>query len=110
MTSRYTSWLGQLGPELAGMFCPTLFKRPPYNAGQLGSYHYIWYKATWYTALALMIWGREKIIKDVFRCWYVLVKEWFYSANIGGIVDDSFLKVNRSIVIYLCNEEVTHKF
>ena len=46
---------------------------------------------------------REKIIKDIFRCWYVLVEEWFYSTNIGGIIDDCFLKANRAIVIYLCN-------
>ena len=110
MTAKYTSWLGQLGLELAGLFCPTLIERPPYNAGQLGSYLYIWCKATWYTALAPMFRGRGKKIKDILRCWYVLVEEWFYSANIGGIIDDSFLKANRSIVIYLCNEEVTHEF
>ena len=34
----------------------------------------------------------------------------FYSENIGGIIDDSFLKENRSIVIYLCDEEGTHEF
>ena len=39
-----------------------------------------------------------------------LVKEWFYSANIGGIIDDSLLEVNRAIVIYLCNGEWTHEF
>ena len=39
-----------------------------------------------------------------------LVKEWFYSVNIGGIIDDSHLEVNRAIVIYLRNGEWTHEF
>ena len=56
-----------------------------------------------------MIMGREKKIKDILRCWYVLVEEWFYSNNIGGIIDDYVLKANPDIVIYLCNEERTHK-
>ena len=38
-----------------------------------------------------------------------LVKEWFYSENIGGIIDDSLLEANRSIFIYLCNGERTHE-
>ena len=33
-----------------------------------------------------------------------------YSANIGDIIDDSFLKANYSIVIDLWNEEGTHEF
>ena len=57
-----------------------------------------------------MIRGREKKIKDILRCYYVLVEEWFYSANIGGIINDYFLKDNRAIAIYLCNEEGTHEF
>ena len=52
----------------------------------------------------------ENKIRDILRCWYVLVEEWFYSANIDGIIGDSFLKENRAIVIYLCNEEGTRKF
>ena len=32
---------------------------------------------------------------------FCLVEEWFYSENIGGIVDDSLLEANRAIVIYL---------
>ena len=36
----------------------------------------------------------------LFMC---LVKEWFYSANIDGIIDDSILEANRAIVIYLRN-------
>ena len=39
-----------------------------------------------------------------------LVEEWFYSANIFGIIDDSFLEANHAIVAYLCNEERTHEF
>ena len=39
-----------------------------------------------------------------------LVEEWFYSANIGGIIDDSFLEENLAIIIYLCNGELTHEF
>ena len=37
MTARYTSLVGQLGLELAGLLCPTLLERPPYDAGQLES-------------------------------------------------------------------------
>ena len=40
---------------------------------------------------------------------FCLVEEWFYSANIGGIVDDSLLEANRAIVIYLRNGEWTHE-
>ena len=36
-----------------------------------------------------------------------LVKEWFYSANISGIIDDFLLKMNRAIVIYLRNGKWT---
>ena len=39
-----------------------------------------------------------------------LVKEWFYSVNIDGIVDDSLLEANRAIVIYFRNRELTHEF
>ena len=38
-----------------------------------------------------------------------LVEEWFYSANIGGIIYDLFMGANRDIVIYLCNEEQSHE-
>ena len=41
---------------------------------------------------------------------FYLVEEWFYSANIDGIVDDSLLEANRAIVIYLRNGEWTHEF
>ena len=41
---------------------------------------------------------------------FYLVEEWFYSANIDGIVYDSFLEANRAIVIYFCNREWTHEF
>ena len=41
---------------------------------------------------------------------FCLVEEWFYSANIGGIIDDSLLESNRAIVIYLRNGEWTHEF
>ena len=47
-----------------------------------------------------MIRGREKKIKDILRCYYVLVEEWFYSTNIGDIIDGYFLKENSSIVIF----------
>ena len=43
----------------------------------------------------------------LFMC---LVEEWFYSANIGGIIDDFLLEANRAIVIYLCNAEWNHEF
>ena len=38
-----------------------------------------------------------------------LVKEWFYSANIGGIIDDSHLEAVRAIVVYLRNGEWNHE-
>ena len=38
-----------------------------------------------------------------------LVEEWFYYADIGGIIDDYFLEANCAIVIYLCNKERTHE-
>ena len=38
-----------------------------------------------------------------------LGEEWFYSANIGGIIDDSLLEANYDIVIYLRNGECTHE-
>ena len=46
------------------------------------------------------------VVKTLFIC---LVEEWFYSANIGGIIDDSLLEANRAIVIYLRNGEWTHE-
>ena len=51
--------------------------------------------------------------KDKQRCCknsFYLVEEWFYSANIDGIVDDSLLEANRAIVIYLRNGKRTHEF
>ena len=33
-----------------------------------------------------------------------------YSADIGGIIDDSLLEANRAIVIYLRSVEWTHEF
>ena len=50
--------------------------------------------------------------KEKQRCYknsFCLVEEWFYSANIGGIVDDSLLEANCAIVIYLRNGEWTHE-
>ena len=40
---------------------------------------------------------------------FYLVEEWFYSANIGVIADDSLLEANCAIVIYLSNEEWNHE-
>ena len=59
MAARYTSWVGQLGIELAGLFFSMLLQHPPYNDGQLGSYRYIWCKATRYNAA-----GREDGIQQ----------------------------------------------
>ena len=39
-----------------------------------------------------------------------LVEEWFYSANIGGIIDGSLLEANFDIVVYLSNGEWIHEF
>ena len=41
---------------------------------------------------------------------YVLVEEWFYSANIGGIIGDSFLEGNCAVVVCLCDWERNHEF
>ena len=41
---------------------------------------------------------------------FYLVEEWFYSANIGGIIDDPLLEANLAIVIYLRNGEWAHEF
>ena len=41
---------------------------------------------------------------------FYLVEEWFYYANIYGIVDDPLLEANHAIVIYFCNREWTHEF
>ena len=41
---------------------------------------------------------------------FCLVEEWFYSENIGGIIDDSLCEANRVIVIYLRNGEWTYEF
>ena len=52
------------------------------------------------------------MIKEKQRCCknsFYLVEEWFYSANIDGIVDDPLLEANRAIVIYLRNMEWTHE-
>ena len=40
---------------------------------------------------------------------YYLVKEWFYSANIGGIIDDYLLEANCAIFVYLINGEWNHE-
>ena len=40
---------------------------------------------------------------------YMFSQRMVYSANIGVIIDDSFLEANRDIVIYLCNEEWTQE-
>ena len=58
-------------------------------------------KATRYTELSPMIRVQDIIKGELLRCWYVWVKERFYSVNIGGIIDDSFLKVKRAIVMCL---------
>ena len=42
--------------------------------------------------------------------YFCLVEEWFYSANVGGIIDDYLLEANHDIVIYLRNGEWTHEF
>ena len=51
---------------------------------------------------------REKscVVKNLFCC---LVEEWFYSVNIGGIINDSLFEANRSIVVYLRNGECNHE-
>ena len=41
---------------------------------------------------------------------FCLVEEWFYSANIGGIIDDPLLEANPAIFFYFRNGEWTHEF
>ena len=69
-----------------------------------------WFKATRHTALTSVIRVREKVINDIFEMLVYFSRRIVYSANIGGIIDDSFLKSNRAIFIYLRNEEGTHEF
>ena len=57
---------------------------------------------------AIVMCFKEKQL--LFKKYFCLVEEWFYSANIGGIVDDYLLVANRAIVIYLRNGEWTHEF
>ena len=38
---------------------------------------------------------------EFLRCGYVFLEEYFYSADIGHIIEDSLLKANRAIVVYL---------
>ena len=52
---------------------------------------------------------RQLVLWKPFLLFMCLVEEWFYSANIGGIVDDSLLEANRAIVIYFHNGEWTHE-
>ena len=72
---------------------------------------------------AIVTFGKEKQLcrKNFFICLKrntlccensvcCLVKEWFYYANICGIIDDSLFKENYAIVIYLRNREWTHEF
>ena len=49
---------------------------------------------------------KQRCCKNSFN----LVEEWFYSASIDGIVDDSHMEANCAIVIYLRNVEWTHEF
>ena len=41
---------------------------------------------------------------------FYLVNEWFYSANIDGIVDDSLFGSKLCHFIYFRNRECTHEF
>ena len=51
----------------------------------------------------MIMWFKEK--QRCCKNYFYLVEEWFYPANIDGIVDDSLLEANRAIVIYLRNGE-----
>ena len=50
----------------------------------------------------LLYFGKEKQLccENSVCC---LVIDWFYSENIGGIIGDYLLEVNRAIVMYLRN-------
>ena len=62
------------------------------------------------TLFVSFVWRETTVLWELFLLFICLVKEWFYSAIIGVIIDDSLLEVNRAIVIYLRNEERTHEF
>ena len=53
---------------------------------------------------------KQLVLLKLLLLFMCLVEEWFYSAIIGGIIDDSLLEANRDIVIYLHNRECTHEF
>ena len=64
-----------------------------------------------YHAIVVCLKRNNCVVKTLFMsCVYVLVKEWFYSANIGVITDDYFVEANCVIVVNLCNGERTHEF
>ena len=49
---------------------------------------------------------KQLLLYKLFCC---LVIEWFYSTNIGEVIDDSLLEANRAIVVFLHNGEWTHE-
>ena len=70
------------------------------------SYYYPLYVLKVNHAMIMCFKEKQRCCKNSFY----LVEEWFYSANIDGIVDDSLLEANRAIVIYFRNREWTHEF
>ena len=53
---------------------------------------------------------KQLVLWQQFLFFMCLIEELFYSANIGGIIDDSLLEANGVIVVYLRNGEWTHEF
>ena len=56
----------------------------------------------WTVPFSFVLKRNNCVVKNIFIFIY-LVKEWFYYANIVGIIDDSLLEASRAIFIYLCN-------
>ena len=62
----------------------------------------------WKLFLCDLFKDKQLVLWKLFLLFICLVKEWFYSENIGGIIYDSLLEENLAIVIYLRNGEWTH--
>ena len=46
---------------------------------------------------------KHLVLWKIFLLFMFFLEEWFYSANIGGIIDDSLLEANCAIAVYLRN-------
>ena len=57
-------------------------------------------------AIVILLKRNNRVVKTIL----LFSQRMVYSANIGGIIDDSLLEAKRAIVLYLRNGEWTHEF